>query len=201
MILLSIDTSAAYVSIALLSQDKVLANRFEPMERGQGEALIPMIQELLKTADVSVRDLSAVAVAVGPGSFTGVRVGLSAARAIALALSIPVMGVSNFESVAFGLSKPLMVLLDTKRGDYYAQFFNADGTVSEPNIQTNESLKQYLPFTAAGDGAILAQQEIACSVINNSLESAVCVGKVALSRLDNPMPAEPFYLRGADVSV
>ncbi len=200
MLLLAIDTSSACVSVAVLSDERVLAARLEKMERGQAEVLIPLIQSVLETAGVMPSDLHGVAVGVGPGSFTGVRVGLSTARAIGLALSIPVMGVTNFEAAAFGLPRPLAVVLDTKRGDYYTQFLMSD-EAKEPAVQTAEMLAERLPFTAVGDGAATLAEQIGCSFLENTLDPAVCVGKIALGRLDAPMPAEPFYLRGADVTV
>ncbi len=202
MILLAIETSSSSVSVALLSAEKVLGYCWERMERGQGEALIPLIQDLLTDLRLDIQQITAVAAAIGPGSFTGVRVALSAARAIGLALNIPVMGVTNFETAAFGLPKPLVVVLDTKRGDYYTQFFNEAGLPEkEPQVLSGNDLKKHLPFVAVGDGAIKLQDEIGCAVVEQQLAPAVCVGKIALMRLDNPLPAEPFYLRGADVSL
>jgi len=172
------------------------------MERGQGEALIPLIQELFQETGLDIQKITAVAVGVGPGSFTGVRVALSTARAIGLALNVPVMGVTNFEIAAFDLPKPLTVVLDTKRGDYYTQFLDETGNViGEAVVLDNDALKKRLPFVAVGDGAEKLKEEIACSVLEQLNAPAVCVGKIALMRLSNPLPAEPFYLRGADVSL
>lgn len=201
MKLLAIDTSSSSVSVALLSSEKVLGVRWEQMERGQGEALIPLIQDLLCETKTDIKQITAVAVAVGPGSFTGVRVALSAARAIGLALNVPVMGVTNFEAAAFGLVRPLMVVLDTKRGDYYTQFFDEAGMSQTPLVQSASDLKAYVPFVAVGDGADKLKEEIGCTVVEQPKAPAVCVGEIALTRFDKPLPAEPFYLRGADVSL
>ena len=191
MILLAIESSASSVSVAVLSDQKVLGYRWEKMERGQGEALIPLIQSLLAELNLDIQAITAVAVAVGPGSFTGVRVALSAARAVGLALNVPVMGVTNFEVASFELPKPLTVVLDTKRGDYYTQFLDETGAVmGEPVVLDSTALKKHLPFVAAGD-----------SVLEQPKAPAVCVGQIALERLSHPLPAEPFYLRGADVSL
>lgn len=202
MILLAIESSASSVSVAVLSDQKVLGYRWEKMERGQGEALIPLIQSLLAELGLDIQAITAVAVAVGPGSFTGVRVALSAARAVGLALNVPVMGVTNFEVASFELPKPLTVVLDTKRGDYYTQFLDETGAVmGEPVVLDSTALKKHLPFVAAGDGAAKLKEEIGCSVLEQPKAPAVCVGQIALERLSHPLPAEPFYLRGADVSL
>lgn len=151
MILLAIESSASSVSVAVLSDQKVLGYRWEKMERGQGEALIPLIQSLLAELGLDIQAITAVAVAVGPGSFTGVRVALSAARAVGLALNVPVMGVTNFEVASFELPKPLTVVLDTKRGDYYTQFLDETGAVmGEPVVLDSTALKK--TFAVCGCG-------------------------------------------------
>lgn len=202
MFILSLDTSAALLSVAVLDENKVWAYAQQEMERGQGEALIPFVANVLKMAQLTIKDIQGVGVAIGPGSFTGVRVGLSAARGIGLALNIPVYGVTNFESVAYGIGKPLIVVLDTKRGDYYTQSFDDTGhSTEQPVVRSAEQLKALLPFTAVGDGALKVQAETGCNVTEKISPSAVSIGKVALSRLDDPLPPEPLYLRDADVTL
>ena len=117
MLILSIDTSSADLSVALVNENGSLGLVEENMLRGQGEALIPYIQSMMLQAGLPMNAVEGVAVAVGPGSFTGVRVGLSTARGIGLALDIPVYGATNLEAAAAGLNEPVTVTLDTKRGD------------------------------------------------------------------------------------
>ena len=201
MNLLAIDTSNRILSVALLTQKGDIFSKQQQMERGQGEALIPLIQELFSESKQKVEDLGAVAVAVGPGSFTGVRIGLSCAKAFALALNIPVWGVTNLEAEAYGTTQPVAVVLDSKRGDYFVQHFDKGKTVDEPHIETEEQLKESLPFTAIGDAAETLAQNIGCQIIQAKEPIAVAVAKIALSRKDNPLPAQPLYLRQADVTV
>ena len=202
MLLLAIDTSASLVSVALLMGKRNVRFREQEMERGQGEALIPMIQELFESAHLEIKDLTGVAVAVGPGSFTGVRIGIATARAIAMALNIPVYGVTNFEAYSYSLLKPVTVVLDSKRDDYFIQKFDGNGVaVGAPKIATAKQLKKNLPFIAVGSGANKLAGEIGCKVLNKISPTAVSVGRVALERLDHPMPASPLYLREADVTV
>lgn len=202
MLILSIDTSSADLSVALVNENGSLGLVEENMLRGQGEALIPYIQSMMQQAGLPMNAVEGVAVAVGPGSFTGVRVGLSTARGIGLALDIPVYGVTNLEAAAAGLNEPVTVTLDTKRGDYYTQQFDKNGkTIGEPSIQSADDLKQQLPFTAIGDGAMKLAEEIGCDVAMKPQSSAISIAQIALSRLDNPLPAEPLYLREADVTV
>ena len=201
MNLLAIDTSNRILSVALLTQKGDIFSKQQQMERGQGEALIPLIQELFFESKQKVEDLGAVAVAVGPGSFTGVRIGLSCAKAFALALNIPVWGVTNLEAEAYGITQPITVVLDSKRGDYFVQHFDKGQALDEAHIETEEQLKSTLPFTAIGDAGETLAQNIGCRVIQAKEPIAVAVAKIALLRKDNPLPAQPLYLRQADVTV
>ncbi len=92
--LLAIDTTAAFCAVALLCGDEILAQQVEPMTRGQVERLFPLIQEVLAEAGKTIDDLGALAVNTGPGNFTGIRIGVSATRGLAMGLGIPAIGIS-----------------------------------------------------------------------------------------------------------
>ena len=126
MLLLSLDTASTTLSLSLVENEKVLAKFDETMLRGQAERLIPEIQTLFQKAGREVKELSAVAIGVGPGSFTGVRVALATARGFGLALNVPVLGVSSLEAYAYGAGEDVLVALDTKRGDFYVAGFDKD---------------------------------------------------------------------------
>ena len=105
-------------------------------------------------------------------------------------------------AVASKFVTPYTGTLDTKRGDYFTQSFDENGhPCSDAKTQSDEDLKQCLPFTAVGDGAEKLAQEIGCSVLPKKYPLAVSIGKIALSRVSNPLPPEPLYLRDADVTV
>ena len=201
MVLLAIDTSNRTLSVALLTEKGTIFSKKKQMERGQGEALIPLIQELLTESKQKVENLNAIAVAVGPGSFTGVRIGLACAKAFGLALNIPVWGVTNLEAEAYGINQPVTVVLDSKRGDYFVQHFKNNQASDEPHIESTDELKKSLPFVAMGDGVQELANTIGCQVKQAKECIAVAVAKIALSRKDNPLPAQPLYLRQADVTV
>lgn len=92
--ILAIDCAHGDCSAALSDGEKIISEIDEQMERGQAERLIPMVRDVLKQADASFADIDVVAVTTGPGSFTGVRVGLAAADGIAMAAGLPMIGVS-----------------------------------------------------------------------------------------------------------
>jgi tRNA threonylcarbamoyladenosine biosynthesis protein TsaB len=129
--ILAFDTSAAHCAAALvlpapLNTCRVI-NRLEPMEKGQAERLIPLLEEVLAEGGLEWADLKAIAVGTGPGNFTGVRISVAAARGLALGLGIPAVGVTRLEALAYGLPRPLRVIEDARRGDVYVQDFRVDG--------------------------------------------------------------------------
>ena len=97
--LLAFDTSAAHCAAALFCGRELLAERVDPMARGQAEHLMGMLEDMLTSAGIGWRDLPALAVGVGPGNFTGIRIAVSAARGLGLGLGVPVFGVSSFEAM------------------------------------------------------------------------------------------------------
>ena len=96
MKILAFDSATSACSAAIWRDGEIPARRFVAMERGQSEALIPMVVEVLKEAGLTYAEIDFIAVTVGPGSFTGVRIGLAAARGMALAGGLPVVGVTTF---------------------------------------------------------------------------------------------------------
>ena len=153
MRILALDSACAAVSAALWCDGNLAARRFEPMVRGQAEILMPMIVAVLDEAKADFERLDLVAVTVGPGSFTGLRIGLSTARGIALARGIPVVGVTTLEAVAFAAAAEaaerdapdmaLVIALETRRADLYLQCFAPDRAALAPP-------QAVLPDAAAG---------------------------------------------------
>lgn len=201
MLLLSLDTASTTLSLSLFENEKVLAKFDETMIRGQAERLIPEIQNLFFKVGREVKELSAVAVGVGPGSFTGVRVALATARGFGLALNVPVLGVSSLEAYAYGEGKDVFVALDTKRGDFYVAGFDKDlNEVFSPRIMTMDEIKILNPKLIASDAFALFEEE-GFRVRKNDFSLSEQIAKIALSRGENNLPAEPCYLRDADVTV
>ena len=201
MLLLSLDTASTTLSLSLFEDEKKLASFDEVMLRGQAERLIPEIQELFKTAGRNVNELSGVAVGVGPGSFTGVRIALATARGLSLALNVPVFGVSSLEAYAFGVDADVLVALDTKRGDFYVAGYNKElEEVFSPRVMTMDEIKILNPKLIASD---LPQpfEEEGFKVRLNDFSLSEQILKIALMRGENNLPAEPMYLRDADVTV
>ena len=132
---LAIDTATNACSAALWVDGDVRV-AIRAMVRGHAERLVPMIKEIAEAADHAVKSVDLIAVTIGPGAFTGLRVGLAAARGFALSAGVPCLGLTTLEVIAAGvgpLTDQLVVGIDSKRTDVYVQVFNPDGQpVSEP---------------------------------------------------------------------
>ncbi len=193
--LLAFDTSAAHCAAALLLPAPLntcrVIQRLEPMEKGQAERLVALLEELLAEAGIGWQDLKALAVGIGPGNFTGVRISVAAARGLALGLGIPAVGVTRLEALAYGLPRPLMVVEDARRGEIYVQEFHGDGQRPACLAQA-DSISPHLPATgnAAGPNALPPAMPIAEAIARIGAERELT---------PQPRPA-PFYLRGADAT-
>ncbi len=214
--ILAIDASAGACSAALWRRDAVVASRYAAMERGHAEALMPMIVATLADAVESLRSLDAVAVTVGPGAFTGIRIGLATARGIGLAAGIPVVGVTTFAAVAAALppvppERVVVVLIDSKRGDVFAQRFSgALEPIGPPAVLAPVAAAGFLPAAPvllAGDGIALVRPHLALArpdaayAQDGQGPDAVHVAPLAarLIAVGGGLPPVPLYLRAPDV--
>lgn len=201
MLLLSLDTASTTLSLSLFENEKPIASFDEVMVRGQAERLIVEVQNLFKQSKKDIKELTAVSVGVGPGSFTGVRVALSAARGFGLALDVPVWGVSSLQAYALGSDTDVFVALDTKRGDFYVAGYNNElEEVFSPRVMTMEDIKILNPKLIASDVPDVFETE-GFLVRKNNFSLSEQIARIALMRQQNPLPAEPMYLRDADVTV
>ena len=214
--LLAMDTATNACSAALWEDGKILARRFEPMSRGQAERLVPMVQEVLEEARAEWASLDALAVTVGPGAFTGLRIGLSAARGFALAAGKPLIGVTSLEAVAHAVpeqereGKNLLVVLDAKRADVYTQLFDSS---LKPLSQPVAVMPEELP-DIAGDAPLVLAGDFAATVApifngtatvtpGDGLPDAVVVAALAakLGLPSHPTPPAPLYIRPPDATI
>ena len=188
--ILAFDTSAAHCAAALLLPDRLI-QRVEPMEKGQAERLVPMLEEMLAEGGIGWSDLKALAVGTGPGNFTGVRIAVAAARGLALGLGIPAVGVTRLEALAYGLPRPLRVIEDARRGEVYVQDFTADGP--EPaRLAVADTVEPLSNSTGSGAGP---------QALPSALPLAEAIARIGADRAKTPQPRPaPFYLRGADAA-
>ncbi|HLJ62563.1 MAG TPA: tRNA (adenosine(37)-N6)-threonylcarbamoyltransferase complex dimerization subunit type 1 TsaB, partial [Stellaceae bacterium] len=136
MKVLAFDCAGNACAAALVRAGAVLAQRLTRLERGHAQLLAPMIEAVMKEAGTRFSDLDLIAVTTGPGSFTGVRIGLATARGLALAADCPLVGVTSFAAIAAGIAPladlNLVVAVDSKRAEFYVQAFGPDGAALTP---------------------------------------------------------------------
>lgn len=194
---LAFDTSAAHCAAALLWGDRVVSQRFEAMEKGQAEYLMPMLEAMLAEAGIGWRDLGVIGVGTGPGNFTGVRIAVAAARGLALGLRVPAVGVTALEALAYGTAGVRLVTLDARRDAVYAQVF--EGGVA---VQCTLDSLPAVPAGAVCIGHRADEVAALCAGVvgEPAYPLTVAMARIALAGRDTaPRPA-PFYLRGADAS-
>ena len=134
-VILAIDTAAPRLQLALLRADGAVDVSVEEMATGQAEAIFGRIADLLARNGMGYPDLTRVVTTTGPGSFTGLRIGLSAARGIGLARGIPVIGLPSLLALSLSVDGPSTVLLDARRDEAYFQIFAGPGmAVTPPDI-------------------------------------------------------------------
>ena len=227
MSILSIDTSSQVSSVAVLSEERVAAEISMQGALTHSETLMPHIETALRMARVEKSELEGIAVSIGPGSFTGLRIGLASAKMMAYALHIPLIAVPTLEALAHHYiceGVRLVPMVDAQKGNVYAQEFvwRADGDALI--LQEIRSLA-ILPLTEVIAGLENAEQpvillgdamqkkttlalpaNVRLAPIHARMPRAACVGLAALTRIacgemDDPVTAAPLYLRRSEAEV
>jgi len=220
--LLTIDTSTRYAGVLLWDQGTPLASQSWRSGRNHTVELTPAIQHVLKVAGVTLQELEGIAVALGPGGFSALRVGLSAAKGFALALDLPLFGVTTLEAEAFpygSLLRPVCPLLGVGRGEVAWAVFETltDGwqMVKQPEIISPEELPGLAPPNAVfcGEGMaedreslpdMLAEGQVAAAYAGPSLRlwalAALGAERLATGDADDAATLQPFYLRRPSIS-
>ncbi len=212
MKILAIDTSSSICSTALL-EDGVLIDKNELNNgRTHSENLMPLIDGLLKRNKISVKDINLIACSVGPGSFTGIRIGVASIKAIAEVLKIKVAGVTSLETLAKNVknSNTIVSLIDARNNQVYCGIFDEKYNKKEDYMadDINEvinNLKKYDRITFVGNGAILHKDLLTEKLknvrfSNYNEQSAENVGKIGYKKYleNNLCDADsilPIYLR------
>lgn len=208
---LALDASGAACSVALMREGNLIAARREPMDRGHAEALMPLVMEVMGEAGIAFSDLATIAVGVGPGSFTGIRIALAAAHGMALAARRPVVGIDSFSAVAAQVARAdlagrsLLVAIESKRHELFGQYFDSDlHAIGGPLVLAPDALLQQRPDGAlliAGDGAVRMPSGVGIELARQDLRPDA----QAIARLVQAghavLAARPLYLRGADVTL
>lgn len=208
MKILSIDTTMAACSAAIVDTEAAqpLAEAFLPMERGHAEALAPMVDHLMRQSGLALSQIDRIAVTVGPGTFTGVRIGLSFARGLGVALGIPIIGIDSLSAIATNAPEesPLLVVLDARNDDVYAALFDASRRlIAGPLLSKTGSAAEMAPSETLLLGtashtlrAVSGRSDLRMSK-GSDLPIAAHFARLAARAEPAGIPA-PLYLRAAD---
>ncbi|MGB8963698.1 MAG: tRNA (adenosine(37)-N6)-threonylcarbamoyltransferase complex dimerization subunit type 1 TsaB [Pseudonocardiaceae bacterium] len=208
MLVLALDTATSAVTAGLLrlpaaGAPEVLAERITVNARAHGELLMPSVCSTLASAGLAMRDLDAVVCGVGPGPFTGLRVGMVTAAALGDALSIPVYPVCSLDAIASraGAGSPLMVITDARRREvYWARYDSSGARIDGPHVDRPGDLPMIGVSRIAGAADVLGIPTVLPIVPPRHPDPAglVAVVAAAVQAQAPPGPLTPLYLRRPD---
>lgn len=215
---LALESATEACSAAVWRDGALIAHRFDARRRGHAACLMVQVRDVMAEAVLDFAALDIIATTVGPGGFTGLRIGLASARALSLAAGKPLIGLTTLETVAAAqdpAGAPLLVVIDSKRADLYVQLFAPDLTqLSAPAALLPQAIAALLPggpVAVAGNAAAmvvdaLSQAGLEPRLLDGpALPDAAQVARLAADRAATmppgaPPPA-PLYLRPPDASI
>lgn len=217
MKLLGIDTALNACSVAIIDGDDVLACAVSAGGKGNAERLLPLLEQARLEAGIELAELGGIAATIGPGSFTGIRTALATARALGLALKIPVWGITTTETLSAAAVQPglaTVAVIDAKRDELYIQCFSADGAaLAEPQLLSIADAAGILPAGPAvlvGSGSELLKHA-AASIRSGGDDlqlspvspdpDPVLVARLAASRPRPTASPSPLYIRPPDAKL
>ena len=212
MKILAIDTSSSVCSVAILEEDKLIDKNELDDGRTHSENLMPLLDELLKRNSIDIKEVELIACTVGPGSFTGIRIGVASIKPIAEVLNIKVASIMSLEALARNVEnkETIVSLIDARNNQVYCGIFDKEYNSKEEYIadDINEVIKvleKYDNITFVGNGSILHQELLTQKLRNvefsdNNKQSAENVGKMGYKKyLENNLCTAdtimPVYLR------
>lgn len=218
MKVLAVDTSLGACSVAVTSGDEALAHRFATMERGHAEALAPMVEEAITESGLAFSDIDRLAVTVGPGTFTGQRVGIAYMRGLRIALKRPLVGVTSLAAMAHQAMDDTAAdvaasVHDARRDEVYLEIADRARTRSGPEIMGADAaldriaeIAQAEMLALAGTAAARFADRFNDRQINVALSAvrapdALWVARLARNVAPSDAPPKPLYLRPPDAKL
>jgi len=209
MKLLAVDTCLGACSVALIDDDRILAHRCTMMDRGHAEALAPMVEDAMAAAELPFAEVESLAVTVGPGTFTGQRVGLAFMRGLRVALKRPLIAVTSLETMAHQAAAETHIanvaaLHDAKRDEVYLEITSHGATTLAPAVlpfsQALEILSNTaLPLALCGTAAPRAAGELKSATLSTIRQpDALWTARIARTRPPPDTAPRPLYLRAPD---
>jgi len=225
MLVLGIETSTPCPSVTIGSEQGIIGSCLVSRGASHGEFILPAVEFLMAQANIGYRNLSAIAVGMGPGLFTGMRIGMATAKTLAQALSVPIVGVPSLDLLAFEVRhshKLICPVIDAKRDEVFFAFYrHVPGGIARTSngymVGSAEKLVAELQGSGeevllVGNGALLYRgildeaDKVEFGSIANAFPSATCLVELALPRLfredfDRLFDLEPLYMRHSDAKI
>lgn len=224
MLICGIDTATSQVSVAVGGHEGVLASTQSLRGRQHAEVLTPAIEFTCKQARIELSEISVVAVDLGPGLFTGLRVGVAAAKAMAYALDVPMIGVSSLDLLAFPVrftSRLIVAAVDARRGELFYAFYRqvpggvqrlGDHRVGSPDDLASELMASGEECLLVGDGAVRYREVFdglkKCEIVEEGFSYPSAGSLVLLAHARalreqwvKPWDLQPLYLRKPDAEI
>ncbi len=211
---LAVDNSAGICSVAVMDGDKLLAMRHDSTQSRQAGLLLPMIEECLAESGLSYNNLDLLSSTIGPGSFTGLRIGIAAIKGIAMVTGLPAVGVSSLEAVAWAAGaeagcKKILVLLNANRGEIYAQGFSVNNgnivAINEAMLIKTEDMADYIKpdILVAGNCREILEESDVMNVTENILPDAKYTAIAAQHKyaVTKNYGFSPLYIRKPDAKL
>lgn len=206
MLILAISTSSKICSVALLEDDTILKELNIENQKTHSENLLPLIDELFTSAGKNISEVSLIACDNGPGSFTGIRIGIATCKAIAEVNQIPVVSCSSLEALSYNTtSSTLCSLIDARNNQVYCGIFDNNHNLLEDYIADDinviiKDLNKYKDVSFVGDGTILHRNLLSGSFIEDNNIHAGNVGICGFNKFKNGFSEtadsiKPMYLR------
>ena len=205
MIILAISTSSNVCSVALLSDDSCIKELNTINEKTHSENLLPLIDELLKSTNTDVSAINLIACDNGPGSFTGIRIGVSLVKGMAEALNIPIITCTSLEALSFNTeNETICSLIDARNNQVYTGFFNKDHNLIEEYIADDfenvlPTINKYNNISFVGSGAMAHKDKLQNVASDNNIHAKFvglsCYNKYKNGGSGSADTVLPFYLR------
>ena len=207
MIVLGLDTCLNACSVAVIDGDTVLAHGCEVMARGHQERLAPMAEAVMTEAGIAFSQLTRIGATVGPGSFTGLRVGIAFAKGLTSALSIPAVGIGTLDALAAEGSGLVAAAIDARRDQIYLQIFDDGVPLMAPDVlPIGVAAARLIELTAGraltligSGGPLLAEIAPHATLLMPEGCDARYVARLAAARAT--IPLRPLYLRAPDAKL
>lgn len=224
MKILAIDTSSKICSVSILEDNTVIIEKHNDDEKTHSQKLMPLIDELLKQANLTLDNIDLLACSQGPGSFTGIRIGISTVKAFADVKNIPIIGVTSLESLAYNVNTSGLIatLIDAKHDNvYFALYELKDGVYSTIIDPTSENISNVIEvlknyndtITFVGDGSevhkdLLSSQFKNCVFASSdqNVQTSISIGKSAFDKYSTndyqPVySVSPIYLKKSQAEI